>query len=490
MSGNSSRLFVRLAACALVAFAALRSGEPRAASGYFREVCASGCTYTTIESALSSITDNDATKVYTIFVDAGVYSQSSTITWKSYVNLQGRGRGNTIIRASSSWFTGTSDAALIDMTGLTGVTFTHVTIDALTNDPGNLSINSAAWAALETTDGDALVFDSTELRAVTYALWETSNTASHRIDVRNSSLLGGYAGIGFVAGIWHVYGSEVKGVGNAPASMIEAGYGIYRNGGANAAKLHIWGSHIHGELAAVAAGKYAVNVHGLLLNVGSAGLELDVAGSTIHAKLGTTTTTAGVEVASIRFPSDSGGKLTANIEGSDLLYQTPTDLPVGLIGGLAHGLLDASSTINLVGVNIVDEGGSLASSCTSGAYCTRADVIGWPVGPGTSTPTTQATVRFVGTRARSFKKPGTRGLIADYGTHDNTINAQKGSATFASTSTVTVTLPVPLPDANYRVLVTPNTGEIIWVTGKSATGFTLNSSNSGSTAQVDWLVNR
>lgn len=58
--------------------------------------------------------------------------------------------------------------------------------------------------------------------------------------------------------------------------------------------------------------------------------------------------------------------------------------------------------------------------------------------------------------------------------------------------TATVTFPGYLTevDANYRIQLTGNAAENFYVTGKSATGFTINSSNGSSTAQVDWFMYR
>jgi hypothetical protein len=362
-----------------------------------------------------------------------------------------------------------------------------VTVDALTNDPGTLDIHSMVWAAVGVTGANRVVLDSIDARAVSYAIWESDNDATHKIDVRNASILGGYAGIGFAAGTWHIYGSEVKGVGNAPASMIEAGYGIYRNNAAHGGKLHIWGSHIHGELSALAPGAIGVDAHGLFLRAGTEPLDVDVVGSTLHAKVGVTNVGQGFEASAIRIIDNAAGIISMSVTGSDLLYETPADMPFGIQTGLAHGRLDATSTINLVGTNIVDVGGSLSSSCT-GNLCARADIVNWIVGPGTGSAP-QPTVRLVATRARSFKKIGTKPLISHYGDGDNTLNAQSGTAAFASSTTVSVTLPVPLPDANYRVVVTTDSAITVYVTGKTATGFTLNAPVS-STTNVDWMVAR
>lgn len=65
-----------------------------------------------------------------------------------------------------------------------------------------------------------------------------------------------------------------------------------------------------------------------------------------------------------------------------------------------------------------------------------------------------------------------------------------GSATLVSAATVLVTLTTAQPDTNYRVTLTPNANETVWVTNKTTAGFTVHSSNATSTASVDWMLTR
>lgn len=58
-------------------------------------VVGSGQTYTTITSAMNSITDSSATKSYTIFVMPGTYNESIDI--KEYVEVRGSGVGKTVL---------------------------------------------------------------------------------------------------------------------------------------------------------------------------------------------------------------------------------------------------------------------------------------------------------------------------------------------------------------------------------------------------------
>lgn len=63
-----------------------------------RLVCKSGCFYSTIQSAVNSITDATATKRYTAYVMPGDYAE--TVTMKSYVSLVGADKMSTRILGS------------------------------------------------------------------------------------------------------------------------------------------------------------------------------------------------------------------------------------------------------------------------------------------------------------------------------------------------------------------------------------------------------
>lgn len=67
---------------------------------------------------------------------------------------------------------------------------------------------------------------------------------------------------------------------------------------------------------------------------------------------------------------------------------------------------------------------------------------------------------------------------------------QNGSDTFASSGTKSVSFARTESDTNYRIVVTGNVNETFWVTSKTTSGFTLNSSNASSTATVDWVLVR
>jgi hypothetical protein len=83
---------------------------------------------------------------------------------------------------------------------------------------------------------------------------------------------------------------------------------------------------------------------------------------------------------------------------------------------------------------------------------------------------------------------GIFGAISSTGTLGKNL---AGTATFATAASVAVSFGARTePDANYRVVVSGNVNQTFWVTGKSTTGFTINSSVATSTAVVDWIIIR
>lgn len=77
----------------------------------------------------------------------------------------------------------------------------------------------------------------------------------------------------------------------------------------------------------------------------------------------------------------------------------------------------------------------------------------------------------------------------------NNLNRQVGSSTFAAAATASGTLPLSYPSqgtavSDYIVSLEPSASETFWVTAKTNTGFTLNSSNGASVATVQWSIFR
>jgi hypothetical protein len=205
-------------------------------------------------------------------------------------------------------------------------------------------------------------------------------------------------------------------------------------------------------------------------------------GSTLHAKLLTASSPYLRYVNSFQMASGPSIDGKVEIVGTQMIYETPTGLTQGYVGGFFFGRTSTTSEINIAGGSIADMGGS-------GGYY-RSDVLRTGAGPGCSTaPYCMPAFHTVGTRVASVAGIGAAQIVGSALGFD-TVNDQRGAATFATSSTATVTLPKPMPDANYRVAVSANANETVWVTGKSVTQFTLNSSVATSTATVEWIVSR
>ncbi|API58467.1 hypothetical protein BSL82_03420 [Tardibacter chloracetimidivorans] len=69
------------------------------------------------------------------------------------------------------------------------------------------------------------------------------------------------------------------------------------------------------------------------------------------------------------------------------------------------------------------------------------------------------------------------------------LTGRKGAATLSS-GTVAVSLYPEEPDDTYEVFLSTGVNETLYVTSKTTSGFTINSSNGSSTADVAWLVVR
>ena len=69
-------------------------------------------------------------------------------------------------------------------------------------------------------------------------------------------------------------------------------------------------------------------------------------------------------------------------------------------------------------------------------------------------------------------------------------NNLRGQVTFAGAATATVTFGTAEDDATYFIATSGDVNENFWATAKGTSGFTINSSNAASTANVDWILIR
>jgi hypothetical protein len=426
-----------------------------AVSGKYKDVCASGCTYSDVQTALNSITDSSATNVYTVFVDAGVLTSDTAISFggKSYINLEGRGIGSSILRASATWFANAGSAGsgiLLDLSGSTNVTVRGITVDAKTNDDGTHP-TSSTYTAIQTDNADKLVFDSMEALATTNGIWDHANSTTHKIDVRNCQIRGALYGIYVVTGAaWHVFSSDIRGIYTGVSESAPAtGQGALVVSGTDPTSIDVWGSHLHGEFAATTGACQIAAVRSAQ-NAGS----LTIIGSTVHAKISGTPTGTPSAYA-FRLEAINAG--TAHLVGSELIYETGT-LSSGYIGGIGYVSGTSGLAVVLDNTSITDVGG------TGGTH--RGDIVfGSPLGTSSQPKIRTSTL------------------------HSSQPAPQKGTATLAS-GTATVTLSPAQADTFYYVVLTSSTTETLTVGSKTTTSFTITSSNGSSTAKVDYIVLR
>jgi hypothetical protein len=449
-----------------VLLSAAMGGPSLAGSPQYKDVCASGCTYSSVQAAITSITDSSATKVYTVFIDSGVLQSDDSITTsgKDYINFVGRGMGVSVLQASSNWYSRVASLStppdFFDFTGSTNCTVSNLTIDARTTDPGNVSTAmQLAGAKVDPGTGGKITFDGVEVQGIQFGMWDDGTLSDGTVEIFDSKLRAAqYAG--YVSNDkWHIFSSELRAVDNGGTSgtIAEvAGLLVYT------AEATLWGSHVHAE-SAQANKTYAVS--GITVSTASTPV-ITVIGSTLHVKM----TTASVGSAARQMVGAFMTFGQGNFVGTEFLYESPASLSQGKLAGLRLGA--SATTVNLAGCTFRDAGGSGA---------TRSDIL---VANSSSNPV----LRVAGTRIASAATITGTALHASVIKAISAIASQRGSSTFAGSSSVAVTLPVALPDTSYSVGVSGNAGETFWVTGKSTSGFTLRSSNATSTATVDWSV--
>ena len=437
------------------------------ASPQYKDVCASGCTYSSVQAAIDSITDSSATNVYTVFVDSGVLQSDNSITTngKDYINFVGRGMGVSVLQASPTWYSRAAalqtGASFFDFTDSTNVVVSNLTIDARSTDPGNVSTSVALYGAkVDPGSGGKIVFDGSEVQGIYAAMWDDGPLADGLVELFGSKLRGVQYG-GYVSNDkWHIFSSDLRAVDSGGSSWtVTAVTALLVVTG----EATVWGSHLHAESAQPNKTYY---VNGLSVSV-TGSVTVNVIGSTSHVKMTTTSIASSNRI----MAGASITKGTANFTGTEFLYEnTGGALSQGRMAGLQLG---GSGTINLAGCTFRDAGGSGGTS--------RSDLV---------SPNSTSTVQLhvAGTRITSAVNATGSTLPPSVVKGISAIASQRGSATFTGSNTVPVTLPVALPDTNYTVGLSGSASETVWVSNKTTSGFTLNSSNATSTATVDWLV--
>ncbi|MFZ1398832.1 MAG: pectinesterase family protein, partial [Candidatus Promineifilaceae bacterium] len=175
-------------------------------------VAKSGGDFTSVASALSSITDSSSTNRYLVRVMPGVYTEASLVTVKSYVHVQGAGPNVTVITSSRSSGTPSNASATVDL--LDNGRISNATV----RNTGTGTFGIALYSAQ--TSRDAVV-DNVVAEAI--GTGGTGHYAAYWNDaeatIRNSSLFAGGA-VGFGTAVNAGFGS-VNISGGFPQALIE-----------------------------------------------------------------------------------------------------------------------------------------------------------------------------------------------------------------------------------------------------------------------------
>jgi hypothetical protein len=472
---------MRLRFCTLLAAIPLLlfGSQILASPGKLITVCPSGCDQTDLQSAINSISGSSSTNIYTILLEAGIFTSDTSISLvnKKYINIIGRGIGGSVLRASAQWFVnnnGVAEADFLDLSDAEHIVLQDLTIDAKTLDPGGLgfaTLYEAIRVGPGSTNPTSLTIRGCEVLGLSGAVTEFATVLGGTVDIFNSRIVGDRNGMGIYGSLWHTFSSDIRVEPKSGASGLHSGVAsaVFSGGSDNS---QFWGSHLHAE-DAVGTTISAVNDS---KDAGS----IAFVGCTLHLKV---TTTAGPSSKrQTVYSTTSGHSTETNLVGSDLIYQTPSGMTSGYIGGLHWSGSGPAHTFNLIGSEIIDMGGSGGATLSNGDIA-RADLLG--------STTLKPTIRTTGSKALTTRALYTGGPIPGIDTSHDTLTQQNGTATIASTSTSTaVTLAAPMPDANYRVSLSASAGELVWVTGKTTTGFTLNRATAGAALNIDWLAAR
>src|SRR5262249_17647401 len=131
-------------------------------------------------------------------------------------------------------------------------------------------------------NADRVLFDSVELQGIDYTLWESNGTVGNIVEVYNSKILGTNAALATSNSTWHIFSSELKALRTGSESAVDTITAVQLGGLIN---VTIWGSHIHAESSHAGLGAFVLGVR---VPSASTGSGLDLIGTQVHVKIGTT----------------------------------------------------------------------------------------------------------------------------------------------------------------------------------------------------------
>ncbi|MEI8237903.1 MAG: hypothetical protein WCI22_00650, partial [Actinomycetota bacterium] len=236
-------------------------------------VAQSGGQFTSVSSALASITDNDLTHRYVIKVAPGTYTEAGSVVLKNYVDIEGSGQDVTTIACACG-----SDAApytdgssgVLQVTG-PGV---YVGIRNLTvANTGSALANSTGIVTNSTGPGDvtldALTVSATG-GAANYGIFDYSYSSPTMTNV-NATATGGTTTYGIYNYASSPYNGSSPTMTNVAVTATSGGtnnYGIYNSG---VSAMTVRDSFISGTTNSIYSAGGAVRVADTRLNAPASG---------------------------------------------------------------------------------------------------------------------------------------------------------------------------------------------------------------------------
>lgn len=411
-----------------------------------------------------------ASKPATINLPPGIYSVDNTVVAASNICINGSGKDRTFLVTAAETF-------IIDGASTSNLIISNLTVihNGATTSGRAISVSNASGCRIESvrviTTGQAtgiLKGDTSLVAGDTNDLYlrdvdidgtgfdnlKLSNTNLHAYACRlvHKSGVDGNDNIAVSVGTFIFEGCEIQEVAALTLSGGSRPFRVTASNGQNT--IHFIGSKV-------------------LLDI-SAG---DINSSTL--------TLAAIDIAN---GVQAGHDYDLYIEGSTIEYKSSAITSAAFFGGVWLGRPTTDSTkgrCRIIGSQIRDIGGS-GSTVRKDVGIAATDAGGVKIMQSFTQTGSRLSWAHVTTGAPAI-------VESRYGVTENTQNLQRGVATFATAATVAVTLPVAFSDTaiiDYNVALEPSINETFWVTAKTNTGFTMNSSNATSTATVRYLVTR
>jgi hypothetical protein len=437
---------------------------------------------------------------WTIRLLPGKYTLSSVLTVPSYTSIIGSGRDASIITRTVNLANSVDSVydPVVNVASTTGVTLKNLTINAAAPDQSLSGSPTSGPLAVCGSNAVSLVIDSCRLVS-NHTAYEATDSAVTTTLVESSAPL-------FINSQFIAYGPDASkhqksnGVYIGCLLIVDMSSSSPQNSSFDTIAitggyLRMIGCDIRNVLRKTITNT-GLGVSCVMMQNSGADVVtvwMDGCSLMLDSTAGDFNTASGrTACVDLRIGSATTGDALLYANGSQFHYQTGTVTSMKYICGLLVGQPGDNALRGqafLSNVEIRD----LAGSGGTNRKGVILDVTGVP---GTRCPK-----KIAATNCRIADYAIVNAAGAPTLTHSNYMaseqgpNYQIGSSTFATAATVAATLPTAYPSissgvTDYIVCLEPTIGETFWVTAKTNTGFTLNSSNAASTATVRWLIRR